>query len=393
MRIAFVCADPGVPVFGSKGCSIHVQAVVRELVRQGDQVHLFAARRGGDPPSDLKDLPCTFFELPTGLDTVQRERAAWELNRHLALALTAGPKFDWVYERYSLWGYAGMQHARQEDIPGILEVNSPLVEEQQRHRTLHDQQTAIDIARRVMRLASAVVCVSTSLKPYVEGLGAMRDRVHVIPNGCDIAMAVVPGSGIIATRDKKRFTIGFVGTLKPWHGLEDLGQAFSSLRAQGVPAELRIVGDGPAREDLRSAISPGDQEHVHWKGALPHAEVAEQLARMDVAVAPYPAYEPFYFSPLKIMEYMAAGLPVVASRMGDIPDWVRDGDTGLLYPPGNIPALVDCLSRMFADPERRRKMGMQGRLRVLEDGQWSHVVSRIRALAATPSSARVRQLA
>jgi glycosyltransferase involved in cell wall biosynthesis len=400
MRVAYVCADPGVPVFGTKGCSVHVQAILRELRRQGIDVHLFAVRKGGEPTSEFQDLPCTFLELPQGLDADAREQRAWELNRHLALALAAAPNFDWVYERYSLWSYAGMQHAESAGIPGVLEVNAPLIEEQQRHRVLHDTHKASDVARRVMQMATTVVCVSSSLKPYVEGWGAKPSRVHVIPNGfaadafaSHAALRQRRNSPSRSTADKSAFTIGFVGSLKPWHGLEDLGHAFTQVHQRNPDVRLLIVGDGPSRTSFLETISPACRDNVEFTGAIPHSEVPGQLARMDVAVAPYPDHQPFYFSPLKIMEYMAAGLPVVASRVGDIPEWVTHGETGLLYAPGDIAGLTDSLLEMSQSPELCNSFGEQARIRVVQNGTWAHVVSQVLSLIKTSSSGLLTQSA
>ena len=76
MRLAYVCADPGIPVFGAKGASIHVQEVIRAFRRQGLQVRLFAMRLGGEPPADLRDLPVHCLPEPPRGDTARRERAA-----------------------------------------------------------------------------------------------------------------------------------------------------------------------------------------------------------------------------------------------------------------------------------------------------------------------------
>src|SRR5690606_35992876 len=92
-------------------------------------------------------------------------------------------------------------------------------------------------------------------------------------------------------------------------------------------------------------------------GAVEPAEVPAWLARMDIAVAPYHGDQPFYFSPLKIYEYMAAGLPVVASDVGDLAALVRHGETGLLCPPGDPPALAAALARLAGDPAAARRMG------------------------------------
>src|SRR5213592_1350292 len=109
MRIAYVCADPGVPVFGRKGCSVHVQEMIRTFRRGGPDVELFAARADGPPPPELEGvrvhrLPAVRAAAP-GIDAVE------VLNRALAVGLSQAAPFDMVYERYSLWSAAAMEHA------------------------------------------------------------------------------------------------------------------------------------------------------------------------------------------------------------------------------------------------------------------------------------------
>src|SRR5262249_30785177 len=127
MRIAYVCADPGVPVYGHKGCSIHVQEVVRGLRGHGASVELFATCLTGEPPADLSEVPAhPLPAVPRG-EPALRERAAVAANDGLREALRRDGPFDLVYERYSLWSFAAMEHAREARVPGLLEVNAPLV--------------------------------------------------------------------------------------------------------------------------------------------------------------------------------------------------------------------------------------------------------------------------
>jgi len=107
MRVAYICADLGVPIFGTKGCSVHAQEVLRALRACGAEIELFAARLDGDPPPDLRSL--RVHELPSlaGSDLAARERAALGANRSLVAALEGAGPFDVVYERYSLWSFAG----------------------------------------------------------------------------------------------------------------------------------------------------------------------------------------------------------------------------------------------------------------------------------------------
>ncbi|HEY9669194.1 MAG TPA: glycosyltransferase family 4 protein, partial [Coleofasciculaceae cyanobacterium] len=183
MRIAYICADPGVPVFGQKGCSIHVQEVIRSLLRQGAQVELFATRLGGDPPAGLETV--TVHQLPAipKGEQAAREQAALSANLDLRLALEREAPFDLVYERYSLWSFTAMEYAQSVGIPGILEVNAPLIEEQEKHRGLCDRTSAEQVAERVFSAATALIAVSEEIKTYLEGYPEVGQRVHVIPNG------------------------------------------------------------------------------------------------------------------------------------------------------------------------------------------------------------------
>src|SRR5262249_29832585 len=141
--------------------------------------------------------------------------------------------------------------------------------------------------------------------------------------------------------DPGTFTVGFLGTMKPWHGLPILLEGFELL-ARGHPeCRLLLVGDGAARDDLAAqAAALGLSNAAHFTGAVAPGDVPGLLASMDVGVAPYPDLPNFYFSPLKVYEYMAAGLPVVASRLGQISNLIEPGVTGLLVPPGDAPALM-----------------------------------------------------
>src|SRR5436309_13991683 len=95
---------------------------------------------------------------------------------------------------------------------------------------------------------------------------------------------------------------------------------------------------------------------VTFAGALAHEDVPPYLAATDVAVAPYPALQDFYFSPLKLFEYMATGRAVVASRVGQVAEVVTDGVTGLLFEPGNVADLVGCIRSLRDNPAQRREL-------------------------------------
>ena len=387
MRVAYVCADPGVPVFGEKGSSIHVQEMLRALKSRGCRVELFAARVDGAPPPGLEALPLHRLPRLSASDAAAREREALAANVELRRTLAEAGRFDVVYERYSLWSHAAMEHARDAGTPGVLEVNAPLVEEQATYRTLADREGAERVARQVFAAARALVAVSDGVASFLRAQGAAPERVHVVPNGVDPARfpeSVLPSR----PADPGVFTVGFVGTLKAWHGLPQLAEAFHRLHDSHPATRLLIVGDGPEREDLvRDLAARGLSGSALLCGAVPPAEIPGLLASMDAAVAPYPPIDPFYFSPLKVFEYMAAGLPVAASRIGQLAAVIRDGGNGLLLPPGDAGALSAALVRLCEDRALRIRLGRAARGTVLEEHTWEAVAGRILRLAGLqPSS-------
>ena len=383
MRVAYVCADPGVPVFGHKGASIHVQEVVRALGRAGAKVELFASRVGETAPPGLEAIPLHLLpRAAREIGAAERERAAREGNAWLGERIAALGPWDLVYERYSLWSFAALEQARARGIPAVLEVNAPLIDEQALHRELADRDAAVAVARRAFAAATAIAAVSQGVAEWLEGFAEARGRVHVIPNGVD------PSRFPERSPDPGRpFTVGFVGTLKPWHGIGVLAEAFARLRERDPRAKLLVVGDGPERERLESNLATrGLAEAAHLAGAVAATEVPGWLARMDVGVAPYPDSSRFYFSPLKVLEYMAAGLPVVASRIGQIADLVEQGRSGLLCPPGDPVALAAALDHLRRDPALRERLGAAGRERAQRSHTWDAVVRTLLSLARAEAS-------
>lgn len=381
MRIAYVCADPGVPVFGRKGCSIHVQEVIHAFRGLGANVELFATRTGGDPPPEFANVNVhSLTALPKG-DIAEREDAAFRANDDLREALKSAGRFELVYERYSLWSFAAMEYAREANVPGLLEVNAPLIEEQAKHRGLVNRRRAESVAEKVFSSAAAVLAVSDQVANYVKQYLAEKDRVYVVPNGVDPSRFPQDQKPSLLS-PPGTFTIGFVGTLKPWHGLEYLIEAFAILRESDEQTRLLIVGDGPERPKIEEVLKTKSLLNaVHFTGAVPPHEIPGLLASMDAAAAPYPAGENFYFSPLKVYEYMAAGIPVAASRIGQLENVIDDKINGLLVSPGNAIELARALEQLRNDAELRTRLSRAARAAVIEKHTWEAVARRIFAIA------------
>ena len=365
MHIAYVCLDPGIPVFGTKGASVHIQEVVREYRRRGHDVTVYATRRGSDVPDDLAELRIVDVPITTR-DEEERERAQQAASASVSDMVRAGG-YDLVYERYSLFSTVIAECG----VPGILEVNAPLIDEQRTHRVLVDEQAADAALQEQVQAALATICVSVPVRDWViartEGT-----RVFTVPNGVNVHRITPqpesPGAPVVT----------FVGTLKPWHGVDVLLRA----RAQAHKDwQLRIIGDGPMRAELDDlARSLGID--VDFRGAVAPDAIPQHMAGTAIGVAPYPAMDTDsdqYFSPLKVYEYMAAGLPVVASRVGQLPEIM--GESAYLVPPSDPEALAEALDALVANPVERARVGSDNRRQAEREHSWTGTVDHILAHA------------
>ncbi len=378
-RVAYVCADPGVPVLGHKGCSIHVQEMLRALLRRGVEIDLFAMRCEGRLPEDLRRLRIHAIDAPGRGDPGERERALVAANEDVRDALRAAGPFDFVYERHALFAFAAMEFARESGIPGLLEVNAPLVEEQRRHRVLVHDAIAESAATRAFAAASALLPVSEALAEWLRRRASVEDRLEVVANGVDVARFAAARP---VDRAGDAFTVGFVGGLRPWHGLADLAAIWARVRREAPDARLVVVGDGPGRGDLeRDLAARGVRESVLFTGGVPPAAVPSWLAAMDVVVAPYPVTSgldgPFYFSPLKLFEYMAAGRAIVASRVGQIAELLTHGETGWLHEPGDLEGAARGVLTLASDDALRQRLGSAGRRWVARHRSWDSIATAV----------------
>jgi glycosyltransferase involved in cell wall biosynthesis len=383
MKILYLCADSGIDVAGVKGASIHVRALVRAFAKLGHEVTLLCAS-ASNPEALQSDLRARVLVCPQAGWNRAFGSALRALNRLLGrparrnldlLKLVHNFSFrqyaeravrqvnpDFIYERYSLWAVAGSQIASRRSLPQVLEVNAPLAYEEQVYRAgLTFPRWAQWVEHRVWRKADVVVPVSAALRQRMVDAAVAAERIHVLPNAVDTDLFRPDVDGY-AVRDRfqlgDRFVIGFVGSFKAWHGIDLLLDAFHDLHRADSSTHLLLVGDGPLRGALNEQVRRlGMEEAVTFAGGVPHGEIPQYLAAMHATVAPYPALEEFYYSPLKLFEYMAAGRAVVSSRVGQVAEVIADGVNGLLFAPGDRAGLTECMQRLRQNPALRVQLG------------------------------------
>jgi glycosyltransferase involved in cell wall biosynthesis len=350
MLILQVCADSGIEPGGSKGASAHLHHIAVACLRRGHRV-VTASKR---PPSNLNPHPVPVTNLSLGLRRI---------------VIDHGPP-DLIYERYSLGHLAGLELARRLGVPFLLEVNAPLVDEARRHRPLSVRRSDQEVERLLFAEADLILAVSSPLAAYVSRVRGSLEGVIVAQNGVD------PAHFPEAAAHRSPPVIAFLGHPKPWHGADRLPQLLAPLIRRDREIRVKLIGGG---EGATSVLSAAHRLGVGYAfestGPVAIPEIAGHLQGAAVGIAPYPYTDFFYFSPLKVVEYMAAGLPVVASDLGDIKATVGEG--GIVVDAGDDDGLRRAVSDLADNPELRRRLGSRGRERALSEFTWDRIAERI----------------
>ena len=287
---------------------------------------------------------------------------------------------DWVYERFGAFQALGYRFKRK-GIPWILETNAPLFYESKEER----KSLALAGLARIMELwayrqCDVLICISETLKKIlVDSASISSSKILVMPNGVDVSK-FTPGEII-----PRRFfadipVLGFIGNLIHWQGLGVLLDVLAELRDCGKKIGCVVVGDGPQRNEWEEQAKSLDlQEQIVFTGRIPWEDVPTYLAGFDLGYTGQVnlSIGQMYLSPLKLYEYGAMALPVVAAAHEDARRVVDDGVTGFLYDPGDR---EDLKNTLIAALQRRAEwplMGQRARQRIEEEHSWN---ARIRSL-------------
>jgi glycosyltransferase involved in cell wall biosynthesis len=372
MRVAYLSTDPGVPYGAGKGASVHVAELVHALAGEGVEVLALVssvADAAEPPPPGV-----TVEVLPgPGRGSSAAVRLAAEGDRRIWIEeRLARFGAHGLYERLALHSAAGSGAAGRLGIPHLVELNAPLPDEARRYRTLDEPAAADELELRVLTQATRVLAVSRPLAAYAAGRGA--PRVEVFPNAVAVERYPErfrpPGSRPVAL---------FSGRVRPWHGVETIASAWRLLGEEaprlvlaGEPGEARPLFEA-ARAELLGPLAPDRMPAV--------------LAGADIGLAPYGAAAPEYFSPLKLFEYMGAGLAVVAGDLPAVLDVISDG-SAVVVPRGDPVALAEAVAGLAADAGRRERLGRAARALVAAEHTWRHRARRVIDLATQPAAGR-----
>ncbi len=312
--------------------------------------------------------------------------------------LRANPP-DALYQRHQGASLFGVALAKRLHIPLILEFNSS---DAAREKLWGEQKSRLGrlkmaVERVSLRRADLVVAVSSVLKQQAIDFASISpERVLVQSNGVNLSR-FSPGAG---EPDRRRalgleaddIAVGFLGSLNAYMGLDVLVEAMAELIQRGDATNIKavIVGEGGERPKLEKRIAEIDglEQRVLFTGAVDFNEAPATLACFDIAVSPHNppiSDNEFYWSPIKIFEYMAAGKPIVASDVGQIREILVQAHSGQLVSRGDVDALASAILELAGDRDLRQRLGEKARETAERLYSWEAVVANILA-ASTKNS-------
>jgi colanic acid/amylovoran biosynthesis glycosyltransferase len=325
----------------------------------------------GSPATYLRTLAAAIAHRPPGVKSAVlaiahfgeaillaaelKRRGIDHLHNHFA---NSGATVGWLASRHAAIGWSFTIHGISEfDYPGGLLLDSKI------------------------RDARFVACVSYFGRAQAMRLANRRDwpKLHIVR--CGIEIDRLPA---ITARDDGRVQLIFVGRLSSEKGIAGLIEAFAATASPLLG--LTIVGDGPLGPELRGQVErAGLSPRVRFAGRLPEADTLAAIAQSDILVLP----SFMEGLPIVLMEALALGKPVIASRVAGIPELVRDGETGLLFDPSDWGELTSAIDRLAADPDLCRHMGEQGPRRIAEEFDVNRSAATLRDLFALAQSAAI----
>ncbi len=381
-RLGFLSGSPRVSTnvdAEASGARAHILGILEAFEQLGWSVERFIVgdhvprtlTRQGSQEAISKSIPRRFtadlLRFALGRLNARRARRAFR------------GRVDVVYERFGAFQALGAA-CQKDGVPWILETNGPLFYEAKVERkSLVLSSLARSLEKAAYQQCDLLVCVSERLRDIMIDLcGISVAKIVVIPNGVDTNF--FNPEQYRPVRFFPGFTVGFVGNLYAWAGLDLLVESVAELRQAGADINIVIIGDGLVRRRLERQVEQcGLTQNVRFAGRLPRPAVPPYIAGFDVGYSGQVKLQlgEMYHSPLKMYEYMAMAKPVIASAFDDAIRVIADGSNGFLFVPGDKSSLKEALRRSVLAGDELERMGQTARADVVAHHSWT---ARVRLL-------------
>lgn len=283
---------------------------------------------------------------------------------------------DFLYQRHSIFNYAGALLKHKVGIPFILQVEGSEVWVKKNWGKAYFTKSLEWAEEIQLSNADAVVVVSNVLRNQLVELGVEASKITVVPNGVD-AEKYSPNVRGEKLREKiglgKKFVVGYAGTFGHWHGITVLAKSVKYVLREIPNVHFLLIGDGVLRGEVEAILTKDNVQHaVTITGMMPQNNVPEYLAACDTLVisAINNPDVPFFQSPVKLFEYMAMQKPVVASGVGQIKEIIQDGVNGLLVEENDPVDLAEKICLLAKDESLREKIAKAARNDAVENYSW-----------------------
>ncbi len=287
---------------------------------------------------------------------------------------------DLIVSRLDLYLFSAIRTARKFQLPVIIEADSPPVYEATRFQEQYCHIAAVPrlIERWVLRQADFVVMQSKALQDYFVRLhGLDPAKTAYVTNGADIAKFAAKEKDKTLMQKyglDNRPVLGFIGSLSVWHGIENIMRLIQSTIAKFPEVHFLLVGAGGGSEKAIKEFCRVHrlEKNISLTGYVPYDQIPAHLSLMDIVLAPYPKLDFFYYSPVKIFEYMAAGKAVISTDLGQISEIITNGVDGILCPPGDLRAIETAIESLLCDPSLRQTLGENAAKTIADQHTWLH---------------------
>jgi glycosyltransferase involved in cell wall biosynthesis len=307
--------------------------------------------------------------------------------RTSALGAGIGPWKDtpvrFVWQRHSLFRADGKALSKALGVPLVLSVHAMQVEEAASWGVARPGWSRLtehfgEVTQ--LRAADLIVCVSDAVAESVARRGIADSRILVTPNGVD-ATHFRPREDRAVIRNElgigDKFVVGWCGSFRRFHGLDLALEAMALLRESVPHAVLLLIGDGQDLARLDRRVREMNLTNVQFTGTVSHDDMPGYLSACDAGLVLSPPHGPFHYSPVKLREYMACGLPVIAHAVGELKTSLTDSTDAMMIPPDDVGALVGAIQRLAGDSELRVGLAKRGTHLALSRWSWSAQVSRV----------------